>query len=418
MSRLPDEGAEYLCPGQQKPVGRAIHLARLAGHYPGCRQCEHRHATGSLSTRQRSRLSEASKKAVRPPLFGEEYAGGVVHNDLDALSAGKLAAALGVSVRAGHAAAEGPRVVLGSDGRAILAELVAAAAEGLRWAGCRVLDIGPATTGLVEFAQAEAAAGGALLVGNPPGRAHTAGLGFWGPGGSPASAGGTLDSIRRHYETHLDRPGRRYADLARLEVRSAYLASLAAAYHGLRPLRFVLDTPSGPFADLLERLTGPTACQVLRREALPGRIGKQVVAEQAHFGVCVDEDGRRLRIWNERGRPVEPHRLLRLLVDPVDGESAARSVVVEEGVPQRTADAIRALGSKVVVCRARCQEVHAAVDREKALLGGGVSGRWWFGLPRGRVSGDAMWALTRLLGKLSATDRPASEVLGTAGDDG
>ena len=152
-------------------------------------------------------------------------------------------------------------------------ELLAAVAEGLRWAGCGVIDVGSATAACVAFAAAHLGAAAGVLVGNPTPRVHTVGLRFWAGGGRPLRPE-SIEEIRQVARTGVDRPTRKFGPSRRSQAEIPYLADLAQSYHALRPLRFVLDTPSEPLVGYLEKLLEPVACRAIRCRVLPGRVGR------------------------------------------------------------------------------------------------------------------------------------------------
>ncbi len=336
---------DFRCPDAEYPISPAVHLGRLARFYPGCRRCPHAADTGTLPARQVKRLGEVGQRAPLLPRFHDEGAGGVYGNELAPADARRMAAAFGLclrgtvpfdpALRRAPLAAVRPAVVLAGDGRPLGAELVAAVSEGLRWAACDLIDIGPATTACLLLAIARLDAAGGILVGNPGGLPQQAGLKFFAPGPSPISRGPWLDAIEQLTGSGVDRPARRYGSLRRVQAEADYLASLSPYYHALRPLRMVLDARCPPVVQYLGKLTAQVAvaihtlgtgpffgqpaqfaggCPDFRAakmgpgapwvpSAAPGqdRIGRQVRAEQAHFGFSIADDGETCRLWDEQG---------------------------------------------------------------------------------------------------------------------
>ncbi len=427
MAERTESTLEYHCPGQRHPISRAVHLGRLARFYPPCRQCVRRDDTGTLSQRQIEQLVETRPRGLPRPLFQDEGAGGVYLNDLTPGIARDMAAALGVALqrrdtlgnekgtvlfllRENRDSPRVPVVVIAGDGRPLSCELVAAVGEGLRWAGCRVVDIGPATAPCLAFAVDHLAGNGGILVGNPGNQPHTVGLKFWAGGPQPLSAGGPLERLEESYRTGVDRPTRRYGPLRRFQADVPYLAGLVGYYHALRPLRFVLEGSSGPLLGYLEKLTEPVACRIIRRRAAPDRLPEQILAEKAHFAVRIDADGETCHLLDERGRRVPAERLLVLLSRHLLSEPPPRTIVLEEGTPEAVAQPIRAAGGRVVYSGARRAKMTAAMRKHAGLFGGGASGRLWYdsdGLPLP----DALRTVSLLLVLLSQSDRPLSEVL-------
>jgi phosphomannomutase len=421
-----EEFAEYLCPGQRHPIPRAVHLGRLARFYPGCRQCAHRDDTGTLSEKQVVRLVETRLRAAPRSLFHEEGAEGVYRNDLRPGAARDMAAALGVlllrpplplgegwgegdRVEGFASGASPPVVALAGDGRPLSADLVAAVSEGLRWSGCHVIDIGPASAGCLTFAIGYLQATGGILVGNPGVQAHTAGLKFWAPGPQPLSAGGPLEALEQCCRAGADRPTRTYGSLRRFQAEVAYLATLAPYYHALRPLRLVLDSACGPLVGYLQHLTGAVACEIIPCRVTREQLAEQVLADRAHFAACIEGDGETCLFLDEQGRPVSAERMLLVFARQLLAESPRGALVLEHDTAAEVGRAIEVLGGRVVTSGPRRGQMAAAMRAHGALLGGGPSGRFWYGaappLP------DALLSLTLLLRILSQSDRRFSEVL-------
>ncbi len=403
---------EYRCPGERSPISRAVHLGRLARFYPACRRCAHRDQTGTLSPRQVRRLTETQRRAELPPLFYAEGAAGVYLNELGPALARRMAAALGVYLGREQAdAADPPVAAIASDGRPLAAEMVAALSEGLRWAGCHVVDIGAATAACLARAIGLLESDGGILLGNPTGRAHTVGLKFWARGGRPLSEGDSLEALRQIFESGPNRPTRKCGSLRRFQAEAPYLDGLADDYHALRPLRFVLAADCRPLIGYLEKLTAKVACVAIPPRSGPDRLCDQVRDERAHFAIHIHDDGERCRLVDERGRYVPCERLLLLVARHRLAEQPEAGIVLEHETDPQVADAIRALGGGVVTSDARRARMHRAMRASEAPFGGGPSGRFWYRSADGLHFADALMTLTLLLTILSQSDRPLSQVL-------
>ena len=461
---------EYRCPGEDYPIPRAIHLGRMARFYPGCRQCPHRDETGTLSARQTRHLVEVRSRAQLPPLVHDEGAGGLTVGDVTPTAAHNMAAALGLCLQTeprtdasdrGHPNPEMPVVVIAGDGRPSAAELIAAVSEAVRWTGCHVVDIGPASSACLTMAIDRLAADGGILVGNPGPGPHTAGLKFWTHRAAPLSRGGLLDRMGQLCQSRIDRPTRTYGSLSRHQAQLDYLADLATEYHALRPLQFVLDSTCGPWVDYLRTLTRPVACRIVPCRFHCEGLGRQVVEDRAHFGLRVEDDGEICHLVDQQGQTVPPERLLLLLarsilagsepttcrvgraqrvppeleriivggtrrpcfarcpsatLQPSDDQPRASSepctadVVLEEDASPELTEDVRRLGGRVVASGALRQAMADSMRRHGAILGGGPSGRFWHAAGGVPVP-DALRTLTQLLVLLSRSDRTLSEVL-------
>ena len=403
---------EFRCPGQKSTISRAVHLGRLARFYPACRGCPRRDETGTLSARQVKRLQQTQRRAEPRVLFDDEGAAGVYLNELDPPRAEKMAAALGVYLRRKQSEAPNPpEVVITGDGRPLTPEMVAAVAEGLRWAGCPVVDVGAATAACVAFAIEHLGADGGILIGNPTGEVQTVGLKFWAGGAKPLSAEGPLDDVRRIAESGADRPTRKYGTLRRFQAEIPYLAGLAQYFHALRPLRFVLDTTSLPLVDYLEKLIEPVACRVIRCRVKFEGLADQIRTDEAHFAARIDDDAQRCRLVDDCGRAVSGELFSLLVARHLLTERPGESVVLEEETPAEIAREIGRIGGRVVLSNSRRARMDQTMRAGRAILGAGPSGRFWYRSDDGHASADALMTLTCLLRLLSRSDRPLSQVL-------
>ena len=313
-----------------------------------------------------------------------------------------------------------PIVVIAGDGRSSAAEFIAAVSEAVRWAGCHVVDIGPASAACLTTAIDRLSADGGILVGNPGPGSHTTGLKFWAHSATPLSRGGLLDRLRKLCDTGIDRPTRAYGSLGRHQAEVDYLVRLAPEYHALRPLQFVLDSTCGAWGEYLRELTRSVACRILPCRRHGEGLGQQVVEDRAHFGLRVEDDGEICHLVDERGQAVPPERLFLLVARSVlSGSQASPSsphapcaadVVLEEDASPGLIEDVRSLGGRVVASGALRQAMACTIRRHGAILGGGPSGRFWYSVGGVPVP-DALRTFTRLLVLLSRSDRTLSEVL-------
>ena len=125
----------FQCPGESQTISRAVHLGRLSRFFDACRDCEHRHDTGSLSARAVQQIEQTNERALAGGLFTAEGLEGIYLNQLDARATRAAAMALGVYLAGCNQDQEindSPRVAIAGDGRSAAAELLAPASDGLR----------------------------------------------------------------------------------------------------------------------------------------------------------------------------------------------------------------------------------------------------------------------------------------------
>lgn len=414
MLQLAD--AAYRCPGEAYEISRAVHLGRLTAGHLACRDCPQRHDTTGLPRRIVARLAEASR-LYDSPLWHDDGLAGVCGDALTATVVRNVAAAFALWLRRRQTAnvriaAETPTVVLAGDERPATAELVAAAADGLRYAGCEAIDLGGATSASLTQAIHRLGADGGLLVGNPHMQTQAAGLKFWHASAQPLSAGAAdaerlLDDVRKISEEQLTRPTRRYGSWQRAAADEPYLESLRPYFHALRPLRFDVAAASPALRRYLEKLLSHVGCQAIFTGS------KQPVESRVHFGIAIDGDGECCQLSDEQGRPVAWDRTLALLASELLREHPGGTVVVGGELTPAAARHISTAGGQLHTVGA----TRAAMDRalrttlastSPAILGGDPSGRFWFAADAG-PSADALQVLALVLTILSRSDRPLSQ---------
>ena len=258
-----DVETAYRCPGEAYEISRSVHLGRLASFYPACGGCVHRGDKEILSARRVKLLGEVHRHADRiNPLFHREGISGIYLNEIGPEIARRVGQALGVTIVAPWQDAEAPRTFIAADGRPWTAELAAAAADGLRWSGCNVVDLGVATAPSLALAAERHDAAGTLLVGNPSGKSREVGFSLRGRHGEPMSSPGALDAVRDLFHSPAPRPPRSFGDIDSSSADNDYLAQFGDYYHALRPLRLVVETTSLAFIRYLERLTTTVAVDI------------------------------------------------------------------------------------------------------------------------------------------------------------
>jgi phosphomannomutase len=346
----------FQCPGETYKISRSVHLGRLAAFDERCRNCAHRHDTGSLPAKLVKELQHTWDQQA-PPLFEGDRVAGLIGEILNAATTRRLAAAFGTLLLQRSRDADSVAVVLAGDGRAQVAELVAAASDGLRWSGCQVIELPGASSACLVYAQQRLAAAGGLLVGNAAGTPRTAGLRLFSSGGQPlAAVAGDADDLslaelRDTFEHSLNRPARRYGGWRRASAEQEYVASLTEYFHALRPLKFLLDTACAPLRRYLDQLLAAVAC----RAYSPAEVS-QSPPGALHFSLWIDGDGERCRVSDEQGRPVDPEALSMLLA--------------QRQVAPRSGDALHVLALLLVILSQSDRPLSAVVEQAASLAFG------------------------------------------------
>ena len=404
---------DFQCPGEPARISRAVHLARLADGYPACARCQHREDVAGLPERVRKKVPTAQRPKRLGDFVYPHGLQGSLHEGFDPRFAGRFAAGFGLTLRDSPDMRERyPTIAVASDGRPATQRHFAGAVEQLRWVGCNVLELGPVPCPALSWAIGELDLDGGLYLGNPTGQAQGAGIRFVGRNAEPIVGPETLQAICRLAASEPDRPVRTSGDARRADAISLYESRFVDSFHGLRPLRFLFHTTCPPAGTCLARLLEDTACKMVLRES-DSAIPEMPLSETVgHFAAAIDDDGRRCRVWDERGTPVPFETLFLLLVRQVCQDTLSdQPLVVEDGLPRTLASVLEQWGLNIHGCGSLPSDIHAAMVSTGAALGADTTGHIWYGDSEGRAIADGLGVVTDVLGKLSEGDRPLSEVL-------
>jgi phosphomannomutase / phosphoglucomutase len=314
-------------------------------------------------------------------------------------------------------------IAVGRDGRLSGPALSAALIDGLRKAGCDVIDIGLAPTPLVYYATYQLQTGcGVAVTGshNPPDY-----NGFKiVVGGETLSGDAITDLYVRIAENRLhvgDRGGVQQMDLS-----GDYISRVASDIQLERRMRVVLDCGNG--------VAGALAPQVLEAigaeaEGLycevdghfpnhhpdpsdPANLADLITAVQrtgAELGLAFDGDGDRLGVVTRSGEVIYPDRLLMLFAQDVLSRNPGATVIYDVKCTGHLASHVLRHGGSPIMWKTGHSLIKGKMRETEAELAGEMSGHFFF---RERWYGfdDAIYAAARLLEILAADDREPEEI--------
>ncbi len=363
---------------------------------------------------------EAGIGAVASGIFRAYDIRGVVGSELTPAVATLIGQAIGSQVQA-----QGLReVVVGRDGRLSGPELVAGLIEGLRRAGCDVIDIGMAPTPVVYFAAYHLRAGSCVVVTgshNPPDY-----NGFKIViGGETLSGEAITDLYRRIADGRLqcaDAPG----GLQQREVIADYVQRIADDVQLDRPLKVVADAGNGIAGavapQLLEAIGAeviPLYCEVdgqfPNHHPDPSEphnledLVQMVRRFDADLGVAFDGDGDRLGVVTREGRIVFADRLLMLFAADVLARNPGAMVIYDVKCTGRLSDYILRNGGSPMMWKTGHSLIKARMRETDAELAGEMSGHFFF-KERWYGFDDGLYAAARLLEILAQREEGPSEV--------
>jgi hypothetical protein len=408
VRHAPDKDAScHVCPGESQPISRAVHLSRLAACYSACRNCLHAGDAGALLVPRVE--SRAGESRFRPAAdwFTADGIRGVSLNEITRAAAEALAMSFAsllwdrldrpardhVDFDAVEPAEQlRPSVVLARDERPASAEIAAGVLKGLRRMGCRVIDLSLADRPEVDFAVYHLRASGGLHVTGAGCPGAWVGLDAVDADGGAWSRGGRLDQWRTRREEVIGRPTRREGPLETASLATAHRAELQRLLHGLQDVRFGLLTAHKGFevraaATLrdypgsLIPLQSPTTTAGATHESTRDarrQLASAIQSQDLSAAVRVDEDSRRITLFDRLGREVEPGHWLVRLCEFLSRRRGERTVVVSPEVPAVVRGRLQAHGLHILVSAAGEEGLARELVRSKGLLAADGCGRIWF----------------------------------------
>ncbi|WP_437186600.1 hypothetical protein SH668x_003756 [Planctomicrobium sp. SH668] len=411
---IPESETGYCCPGETRPIGRAVHLARLAAGHRACSQCVHRADIQTLpkhiAQRTASRLSRTTTSFFSANGIRGIYINQLTRRHVSEITERVLQIADEDRAFNSELPYRGPlRVVTGYDSRTMSADLAVGMVYVLQRWGCRIADVGRVSRPAFDSArdQLHPHLGIYLTGGSEP---HSwSGLDLIDETGLPWSSPGKLDLLREKLASPSSRLSRSQGRYEAVNLQSDYESSLESLLHGIRPLRLVIAAPDPLVRASLKRAFDNTSCSVQflagNVSAFNGidRLQKTLVDvlcdQRVDAGFLIGHDGRECRIFDEggyeltlpetisllqRGLPETDHRVCMLNFDSVsEGELA---------------HATRLSGTEADLLRHQQEhEIPLAVDSSHRF--------WFFGE---RPACDAIQTMARMLTILSQSDRPVS----------
>ncbi|MNM70030.1 Phosphomannomutase/phosphoglucomutase [compost metagenome] len=364
---------------------------------------------------------EPGAEAVVPGIFRAYDIRGVVGSELTANVARLIGQAIGSEMQA-----QGLRdVVVGRDGRLSGPELVEGLIEGLRRAGCDVIDIGMAPTPVVYFASYHLRAGSCVAVTgshNPPDY-----NGFKIViGGETLSGDAITDLYRRIQEgrlQHADSPG----SLQQREVIADYVQRIADDVQLDRPLKVVADAGNGVGGAVAQQLLEAIGADVIPLYCdvdgtFPNHhpdpsdphnlqdLVQTVKRFDADIGVAFDGDADRLGVVTKEGKVIYADRLLMLFAADVLTRNPGAMVIYDVKCTGKLSDYILRNGGSPMMWKTGHSLMKAKMRETDAELAGEMSGHFFF-KERWYGFDDGLYAAARLLEILAQRDETPSEVL-------
>lgn len=290
---------------------------------------------------------------------------------------------------------EAKSFVVGRDMRSMAPSMAAALIDGLRAGGADVIDIGLSSTPMTYFAIGSLGVEGGVQVTASHNPAEFIGFKFTRKDCVPVS-GETGISAMGALATSGDlseaaSPGK----LERRDVRDAYIEHVLRFASGIQPMKVVFDTANGMGGHMLPRILArlPLEASVLfpeldgtfpNHEADPikpknlAALSAEVRRTGADLGVAFDGDADRCVFVAPDGQPVRADHVTAIFAEDLLQQSPGAAVVYDLRSSRATRDAIQAAGGRPIRDRVGHSFIKGTMRRVGAVLGGELSGHYYF----------------------------------------
>jgi phosphomannomutase/phosphoglucomutase len=401
-------------------LAEAAELARREAEAAEARRAAERAQAkdGVVPSRQTAPPAAPMGDALERSIFRAYDIRGVVGKTLTEGTARLIGQAVGSVVRE-----RGLReVVVARDGRLSGPRLAAALINGLRRAGCDVIDIGAVPTPVLYFATFFLNTGSGVMVTgshNPP---EYNGFKIM-VGGDTLAEDAIQDLYRRIAEGRLQQGE---GGLQVMDVRQDYIDRITGDIQVERRLKVVVDCGNGIPGETAPDVLEGIGCEVLPLycdvdgtfpnhhpdPSEPENLRDLITTVQrlkADLGLAFDGDGDRLGVVTRQGEVVFADRLLMLFARDVLMRNPGAVVIYDVKCTGHLAGEVLKYGGSPIMWKTGHSLIKAKMKEADSELAGEMSGHFffrerWFGFD------DGIYAAARLLEILGADPREPEEV--------
>jgi phosphomannomutase / phosphoglucomutase len=320
------------------------------------------------------------------------------------------------------------KVLVGRDARISSPRVSRALISGLIYAGMRVMDAGMVPTPVHNFATDYYGADAGIMVTashNPP---EYNGLKIRTDRTLNSKELETIYNLARSLSPPVglefqDEGDSGFSEIAPIpEYQREVLAGLSLE----RPLMVVVDGGHGANGSVASALLRDLGCTVWEINCMPDghfpnrspdptsagatdNLAEQVIAHTADLGLAYDGDGDRVVSVDEKGRTLQGDELLMILARGALQNNPG-TIVYEVSCSHAVREDVLAHGGRPFVTRTGYAFVHEAMQATKAVLGGEMSGHFFFDSPIFRFD-DPNLASLRLACHLARSSKPLSALV-------
>jgi len=355
---------------------------------------------------------------TRPEIFKAYDIRGIVNDSLT----NESVAAIGRAIGSEATRREQNTIVVGRDGRLSGPTLSTALSDGIRSAGCDVVDIGCVPTPVVYFATHHLSTGsGCAVTGshNPP---EYNGIKMMIAG--ETLSGDTIQALRQRIEDNNFSDGD--GTFKTENVVEAYIERIISDVKLEKPLRIVIDCGNGVAGGIAPRLFKEIGCEVhelfcevdgtfpnhhpdpSQPENLQDIIAK-VKEVNADVGLAFDGDGDRCGVVTPDGDIVWSDRVMSLFAQSILKERPGAEFIYDVKCSQILPAAIRAAGGQASMWKTGHSLIKAKLKETGAAMAGEMSGHFFFN-ERWYGFDDGLYAGARLCELIAADSRTSREI--------
>ncbi len=355
---------------------------------------------------------------TRAEIFKAYDIRGIVDDSLTEASVTAIGRAIGSEAQR----REQDTIVVGRDGRLSGPSLSQALSDGIRSAGCDVVDIGCVPTPVVYFATHHLGTGsGCAVTGshNPP---QYNGIKMMIAG--ETLSGDAIQSLRRRIEENDFSEGN--GAFKSEDVVDAYIERITSDVKLDKPLRIVIDCGNGVAGGIAPRLFNEIGCEVhelfcevdgnfpnhhpdpSQPENLQDVIAK-VKEVNADVGLAFDGDGDRCGVVTPDGDIIWSDRVMSLFAQSILKERPGVEFIYDVKCSQTLPAAIRAAGGKPTMWKTGHSLIKAKLKETGAAMAGEMSGHFFFN-ERWYGFDDGLYTGARLCELLAADSRSSREI--------
>ena len=316
---------------------------------------------------------------------------------------------------------DGPRLTVGHDNRTSSPALHGGFINGLLSTGCRVTDIGLATSPMLYFSVVHLGMDGGVNVTGSHNPIEYNGLKLTGRE-ARAIAEDEIQEVLRIAESGAFTRGS--GERVQQSIAEDYLREIEKRANVRRRLKVCLDCGNGTASPWAPGLLRRIGCEVIElycvsdgtfphhlpdpeNEASVRELERAVTQQGADLGIALDGDCDRLGVIDERGQRHEADDVLILLARDYLARHPGAKVMMDVKSSQNLVEDIKARGGEPVMYKTGHSLIKRKMKEDNIQVAGEVSGHMFFADEYYGFD-DALYAAARLLSVISQDDRPLS----------